>query len=131
MKVKSESEVAQSSLRLSEDLVVRILATPWTAAYQAPPSVGFSRQQYWSGVTLPSPIYIIYVFFKFEKLVLFILEFWIHTISFQVNSEIEINNYDPIYKKVNHCIVPLKLKQCCTSALLLFSQEVSNSFLTL
>ena len=34
---------------------VRILATPWTAAYQAPPSMGFSRQEYWSGVPLPSP----------------------------------------------------------------------------
>ena len=43
MKVKSESEVAQSCLTL---------ATPWTAAYQAPPSVGFSRQKYWSGVPL-------------------------------------------------------------------------------
>ena len=31
------------------------LATPWTAAYQAPPSMGFSRQGYWSGVPLPSP----------------------------------------------------------------------------
>jgi len=29
--------------------------TPWTAAYQAPPSMGFSGQQYWSGVPLPSP----------------------------------------------------------------------------
>ena len=34
---------------------VRLLATPWTAAYQAPPSMGFSRQEYWNGVTLPSP----------------------------------------------------------------------------
>ena len=34
---------------------VWLLATPWTAAYQAPPSMGFSRQQYWSGVPLPSP----------------------------------------------------------------------------
>ena len=47
MKVKSESEVAQSCIRL--------LATPWTAAYQAPPSMGFSRQEYWSGLPLPSP----------------------------------------------------------------------------
>ena len=46
MKVKSESEVAQSC---------QTLATPWTAAYQAPPSMGFSRQKYWSGVPLPSP----------------------------------------------------------------------------
>ena len=35
---------------------VRLLATPWTAAYQAPPSMGFSRQKYWSGVPLPSPV---------------------------------------------------------------------------
>ena len=34
---------------------VRLLATPWTAAYQEPPSMGFSRQEYWSGVPLPSP----------------------------------------------------------------------------
>ena len=34
---------------------VRLLATTWTAAYQAPPSMGFSRQEYWSGVPLPSP----------------------------------------------------------------------------
>ena len=33
---------------------VRLLATPWTAAYQAPPSMGFSRQEYWSGVPMPS-----------------------------------------------------------------------------
>ena len=35
---------------------VRLLATPWTAAHQAPPSMGFSRQQYWSGMPLPSPM---------------------------------------------------------------------------
>ena len=35
---------------------VRLLATPWTAAYQAPLSMGFSRQEYWSGVPLPSPV---------------------------------------------------------------------------
>ena len=34
---------------------VQLLATPWIAAYQAPPSIGFSRQEYWSGVPLPSP----------------------------------------------------------------------------
>ena len=35
---------------------VRPLATPWTSAYQAPPPMGFSRQEYWSGVPLPSPL---------------------------------------------------------------------------
>ena len=34
---------------------VRLFATLWTAAYQAPPSMGFSRQEYWSGLPLPSP----------------------------------------------------------------------------
>ena len=43
MKVKSLSRVQPS-------------ATPWTAAFQAPPSMGFSRQEYWSGVPLPSPL---------------------------------------------------------------------------
>ena len=38
---------------------VRLLATPCTVAHQVPPSMGFSRQEYWSGVPLPSPIYII------------------------------------------------------------------------
>ena len=33
---------------------VRLLVTPWTAAYQAPPPTGFSRQEYWSGSPLPS-----------------------------------------------------------------------------
>ena len=47
MKVKIESE------SLSR---IRLLATPWTAAYQAPPSMGFSRQEYWSGEPLPSPL---------------------------------------------------------------------------
>ena len=42
VKVKSLSHVLPS-------------ATPWTAAHQAPPSMGFSRQEYWSGVPLPSP----------------------------------------------------------------------------
>ena len=34
---------------------VRLLATPWTTACQAPPSVGFSRQEYWSGLPFPPP----------------------------------------------------------------------------
>ena len=45
MKVKPESEVARSGTTLSN---------PWTAAHQVPPSMGFSSQEYWSGVPLPS-----------------------------------------------------------------------------
>ena len=51
--ILESNESAISSLQsLSR---VRLLATPWTAAYQAPLSIGFSRQEYWSGVPLPSP----------------------------------------------------------------------------
>ena len=41
-------------LLLSRFSRVRLLVTPWTVAPQAPPSMGFSRQEYWSGVPLPS-----------------------------------------------------------------------------
>ena len=34
---------------------VQLFATPWTAAYRAPLSMGFSRQEYWSGLPFPSP----------------------------------------------------------------------------
>ena len=34
---------------------VRLFASPWTVGYQAPPSMGFSRQEYWSGLPFPSP----------------------------------------------------------------------------
>jgi len=40
---------------------VRPSATPWIAAYQVPPSMGFSRREYWSGMPLPSPYVITYV----------------------------------------------------------------------
>ena len=35
---------------------VQLFATPWTVAHQVPPSMGFSRQEYWSGVPLPTPL---------------------------------------------------------------------------
>ena len=55
MKVKSESEVALSR--------VQLLVTPWTAAHHAPLSMGFSRQEYWSGVPLPSVFLLLILFF--------------------------------------------------------------------
>ena len=42
-------------LLLSRFSHVRLFATPWTVAYQAPQSMGFSRQEYWSGLPFPSP----------------------------------------------------------------------------
>ena len=58
------SSLDDSKFRVSVDQVskqvkslsrVRLFVTPWTLAYQSPPSMGFSRQQYWSGVPFPSP----------------------------------------------------------------------------
>ena len=50
MKAKREGKSKEKLLSR-----IRLLATPWTAAYQASLSMGFSRQEYWSGVPLPSP----------------------------------------------------------------------------
>ena len=47
-KLKNKSEVKSPSR-------VPLFATPWTVAYQAPPSMGFSRQEYWRGLPFPSP----------------------------------------------------------------------------
>jgi len=82
MKVRSESEVAQSCQTLSDPMdcsppgssihgifqarvlewgaIAFSIATPWIATWQAPPSMGFSKQEYWSGVPLPYDIYNIY-----------------------------------------------------------------------
>ena len=42
-------------MKLKSLFRVRLFATPWTVAYQAPPSMEFSRQEYWSGLPFPSP----------------------------------------------------------------------------
>ena len=56
-------------LLLSRFSRVQLCATPWTAAYQAPPSMGFYRQEYWSGVPLPSPVHVYMCMYKcaYEK----------------------------------------------------------------
>ena len=44
-------------LLLSHFSCVRLCVTPWTEAHQAPPSLGFSRQEHWSGLPFPSPVH--------------------------------------------------------------------------
>ena len=51
----SFSNASKRKVKVKSLSRVRLLATPWTAAYQAPPSMGFASQEYWSGVPLPSP----------------------------------------------------------------------------
>ena len=53
----SFSNAGKWKVKVKSLSLVRLLATPWTTAYQAPLSMGFSRQEYWSGVPLPSPTY--------------------------------------------------------------------------
>ena len=55
----SFSNAWKGKVKVKSFSCVRLFATPWSAAYQAPPSMGFSRQEYWSGVPLPSPLNII------------------------------------------------------------------------
>ena len=78
-------------LLLSRFSHVRLYATPQTAAHQAPPSLGFSRQEHWSGLPFPSPRVIIELFkdvrrwpHKFishrhsERYMLWTLPRWVH-----------------------------------------------------
>ena len=51
----SFSNAGKWKVKVKSPSRVRLFATPWTGAHQAPPSMGFSRQEYWSGVPLPSP----------------------------------------------------------------------------
>ena len=51
----SFSNAGKWKVKVKSPSCVRLFATPWTAAHQAPPSMGFARQEYWSGVPSPSP----------------------------------------------------------------------------
>ena len=51
---RGEELVERVKVKVKSLSHVRLFATPWTVAYQAPPSMGFSRQEYWSGLPFPS-----------------------------------------------------------------------------
>ena len=68
----------------------RLLATPWTAAYQAPPFMRFSRQEYWSRVPLPSP--------RVDLGTLKELDTALHTCGLSVKQE----PHDPDHKPFHH-----------------------------
>ena len=81
---------------------VQLLAIPWTAAHQAPPSMGFSRQEYWSGVPLPSPgCSKALVIYKEDRLlscyiVVSVLENWVYIKTLQ-----------------RYCVLMYKTVLCC------------------
>ena len=68
----------------------RLLATPWTAAYQAPLSLGFSRQEYWSGLPLPSPIHYIFLFHLKSILFFYVWFSKLVCVTFWTSNEREI-----------------------------------------
>ena len=53
---KRNKRAMKVNVRVKSLSRVRLFATPWTVAYQVPPSMGFSRQEHWSGVPFPSPV---------------------------------------------------------------------------
>ena len=59
----SSSNAWKWKLKVKSLSHIRLLATPWTAAHQAPLSKGFSRQEYWSGLPLPSLMYMLGVLY--------------------------------------------------------------------
>ena len=59
MKRRPKTLVFNSLVKVKSLSRVQLFVTPWTAAHQAHPSMGFSRQEYWSGVPLPSPLNLI------------------------------------------------------------------------
>ena len=50
-----DSTLPKVKVKVTSLSCVRLFVTPWTVAYQAPPYMGFSRQEYWSGLPFPSP----------------------------------------------------------------------------
>ena len=61
---------------------IRLFATPWTVVHQAPPSMGFSRQEYWSGLPFPSPWDVYFIWNKMINLCLKSLDLKIHSLDF-------------------------------------------------
>ena len=66
---------------------VRLSVIPWTAAYQAPPSMGFSRQGYWSGVPSPSPPHPPSLYENWEEEEFSPSSFWAHGITLPLNPD--------------------------------------------
>ena len=52
---REKGEVSHVTVKVKSLSRVQLFATPWTVAHQVPPSMGFSRQEYWSGLPVPSP----------------------------------------------------------------------------
>ena len=76
---------------------VWLFATPWTAAHQAPPSMGFSRQEYWSGVPLPCPVYMYICIYMYICVCMYMYTYTYVTSQFRRHSIITYIIYNIIY----------------------------------
>ena len=92
----SFSNAGKWKVRVKSLSHVRLLATPWTAAHQAPSSMGFSRQEYWSGLPLPSPLPLLFtlnfLLFSLYQLSIFPTSLNSLSINFHFNDNSESNH---------------------------------------
>ena len=90
---------------------VRLLATPWTTAHRAPPSMGFSRQEYWGGVPSPSPVLTLEELKKIHKKprLTDTYSIWLLPVYLGFHER----SYDGVMKKGNRFlkVIPLKHRQ--------------------
>ena len=91
---------------------VRLFTTSWSAGHQTPPSMGFSRQEYWSGVPLPSSIY------KIDKQGPTVQHRGLYSICCYNLHGKKIWKRICIHVKLNHFVTHLKLTQHCKSTIL-------------
>ena len=95
---------------------VRLFATPWTAAYRTPPSMGFSRQEYWSGMPVPSPSQRLG---RFKQQKFIFLQFW--ELEVQVSSVSQLSFFWGLF------LFSIVDGHCRHVSSVVFSQYVSMS----
>ena len=88
---------------------VRLLATPWTAASQAPPSIGFSRQEYWSGLPRQTEDLLIFHFFKIISLG----ASWVVLVIGTLNSHCSRLAFYSLRTKIPHAMLLLLSRFSC------------------
>ena len=94
---------------------VPLCATPWTAAHQAPPSMGFSRQEYWSGIPLPSPSFLLVICFSHSNV------YRVYSVSISQSSHL------PLPRPCPHVLpLPLCLYSCPASRFISFLQDFAQ-----
>ena len=93
-------------LLLSHFSRVRLCATPKTAAHQAPPSLGFSKQEHWSGLPFPSPIIVVYIH-QIYFLSLFCFKEHFHYQFYKLKKK-KSQNSKYAYKEVKGIYIPKK-----------------------